>query len=62
MHPTTMHVKPAREGLKVLVPSTKQALPPEGMEVPRTTYWLRRLRAGDVVACQPKAAKPQSSK
>jgi hypothetical protein len=62
MNPTTMHVKPAREGLIVLEPSTKQALPPEGKEVPRTTYWLRRLRSGDVVEVPAKAAKPTSTK
>lgn len=53
----TMHVKPGREGLIVLVPVTKQALPPEGAEVPRTTYWMRRLRSGDVVEFTPKPAK-----
>jgi hypothetical protein len=41
-------VKPA-PGLKVRFPETGAALPEEGREVPETTYWLRRLRAGDVV-------------
>lgn len=57
MKPATFHVKPSREGLKVLVPGTKQALPPEGAEVPRTTYWMRRLRSGDVVEVTAKSAK-----
>ncbi len=57
MKQDTMHVKPSREGLIVLVPATKQPLPPEGAEVPRTTYWMRRRRAGDVVEFTPKASK-----
>ncbi len=62
MSPTTLHVKPSREGLIVLEPSSKQPLPAEGKEVSRTTYWLRRLRAGDVVEVPAKNAKPQLPK
>lgn len=57
MKTATMRVKPGREGLIVRVPETKQALPPEGAEVPRTNYWMRRLRSGDVVEVAAKPAK-----
>jgi len=40
-------VKPALN-LRVVDPVTRKPLPPEGVEVERTTYWLRRLREGDV--------------
>lgn len=49
-----MKVKPA-EGRKVRDPATKRHIPDEGVEVPDTaksehrTYWLRRIREGDVV-------------
>lgn len=52
-----MFVKPSREGLIVLDPGTKQPLHPEGADVPRTSYWMRRLRSGDVVTSTPKASK-----
>lgn len=38
-----------RQGLRVLHPSTGQPLPPEGMEVEKSTYWLRRISSGEVV-------------
>lgn len=44
----TMFVKPAA-GHRVYDPATRQPLPPEGSEVPRNQYWLRRLRDGDVI-------------
>jgi hypothetical protein len=47
-----MFVKPA-EGLKVRDDASGQHLPAEGKEVPETTYWLRRLRSGDVVKAEP---------
>ena len=47
-----MFVKPA-DGLKVRDEASGQHLPPEGKEVPETTYWLRRLRSGDVVRIDP---------
>jgi hypothetical protein len=43
-----MFVKPA-PGVKVRDPRSKLHLPEGGKEVPATTYWLRRLAAGDVV-------------
>ena len=64
-----MYVKPA-EGREVRDPVTQHALPPEGREVPSDTFWLRRLRDGDVEKATPpetgeqpkKAALPDSEK
>lgn len=42
-----MFVKPA-DGRKVRDPVTKRHIPDEGKEVPETSYWLRRIAAGDV--------------
>lgn len=44
-----MTVKPAREGELVRDPHTKRALPAAGGTVPDTSFWRRRLAAGDVV-------------
>jgi hypothetical protein len=52
-----MKVKP-REGLKVLNPDSRLHLPPEGAEVPETSYWLRRLADGDVVLSKEPVVKP----
>lgn len=43
-----MFVLPA-EGRPVRDPVTKRHIPASGAEVPESTYWLRRLRCGDVV-------------
>lgn len=43
----TMFVVPAK-GLRVLDPRTGQPIKADGQAVPRNTYWLRRLRAGEV--------------
>ncbi len=43
-----MFVKPA-PGKKVRDPISKLHLPEEGKEVPESNYWLRQLKAGDVV-------------
>jgi hypothetical protein len=50
-----MFVKPA-PGLIVRDPETREPLPPHGDWVPRTTYWLRRLRDGDVSEAEPGGA------
>ena len=41
-----MFVRPA-PGRAVRDPETKMLVPAEGREVPRTGFWLRRLRDGD---------------
>jgi len=49
-HPTTVSVRPA-SGLKIRDPETGHYLPETGQIVPRTPFWLRRLKDGDVVEC-----------
>lgn len=60
----TMTVTPAGDRL-VRDPVTKMPLPAEGKTVPCTSYWLRRLAAGDVVEVaapkKPAAKKPAAS-
>lgn len=46
--PKSMRVRSA-DGCLVRDPATRQALPPEGLVVPRSSYWSARLEAGDVV-------------
>lgn len=55
----TIYVKP-RKGLIVRQPERNgEALPARGAKVPRTAYWLRRLRDGDVE--KPSAGKSTTS-
>ena len=42
-----MFVKP-KDGLKVRDPVTMRHIPDAGMEVPETSFWMRRLADGDV--------------
>lgn len=48
MQAETMHVRVAREGLRVIDPLTRRPLPDEGARVPRNGYWTKRLQQGDV--------------
>lgn len=50
-------VKPAPD-LQVRDPFTKQPLPADGAEVPASTYWLRRIKDGDVLVVS-SDTKPQ---
>jgi hypothetical protein len=50
-------VKPAQEGLKVRDPITKQFLKPEGERKPKSSHWIRRLEAGEIVEVKEPAAK-----
>lgn len=47
-----MFVKPTRFA-RVLDPETRIPVPEHGRDVPETTYWLRRLRCGDLVRAEP---------
>lgn len=47
-----MFIKPATPATKIRDPHTKRHLPPEGREVPESTYWLRRLRDGSAVLAE----------
>jgi hypothetical protein len=54
----TMFVKPA-PGLRVRrEENPKEIVPPEGTQVPRTAYYVRRLRDGSLVGATP--VKPAS--
>lgn len=44
-----MRVKPVDPTAVIRDPHTKRPLPAEGAEVPENTFWVRRLRAGEVV-------------
>ena len=44
-----MRVKPVDPNAVIRDPHTKRQLPPEGDEVPENSFWIRRLRAGEVV-------------
>ncbi|WBV42731.1 DUF2635 domain-containing protein [Pseudoroseomonas cervicalis] len=52
-----MFVKPA-PGRAVPDPDLRDFLPEEGRDVPRTDYWLRRIRDEDVIEGE---AKPASA-
>lgn len=43
-----MYVKPAA-GLSIRDPDRRDRLPPEGREVPETSYWRRRLAEKSVL-------------
>lgn len=51
-----------RSGLKVRDPFKKDLLPPDGREVIQDTYWLNRLRDGDVTLGKPKAEPAKGEK
>lgn len=58
----TFKIKPAREGLIVRDPKTRQPLAADGEVKPQSTYWFRRKRDGDVVVIEPEDkpdAKPE---
>jgi hypothetical protein len=54
-----MRVKPTVAGAVIRDPDTRRALPTEGGVVPDTSFWIRRLMAGEVVVVeeQPAPAK-----
>ncbi|CAM3718919.1 DUF2635 domain-containing protein [Xenorhabdus thuongxuanensis] len=49
---TELHLKPV-SGLIVRDPETYQPLSADGEPKPRTAYWLRRLKDGDVTEVVP---------
>ena len=50
-HPTSVFVRPA-PGLRIADPQTGDYLPGSGRLVPRSGFWLRRLKDGDVFAAE----------
>ena len=60
---TTVVLKPATPGLRVLDPVTLSPLPDDGVEVELNSHWQRRLNDGDVViAEQAEPAKKGAAK
>ncbi|MEQ5119499.1 DUF2635 domain-containing protein [Morganella morganii] len=57
---TELYLKPA-PGVTVRDPETLQPLAEKGERKPRTTYWLRRLKDGDVTEVQSGPKKGTSS-
>lgn len=51
-----LFIKPA-DGCKVRDPGTGALLDAAGEAKPKTTFWLRRLRDGDVEVCEPAPVK-----
>lgn len=47
-----------KKGYKIPDPSLNDFLPEQGREVQKNTYWVRRVRDGDVVEKAP--TKPQA--
>lgn len=45
-------VKPSLKGLKVINPKTSRHLSENGEEVERSSYWIRRIKSGDVLIVQ----------
>ena len=60
-HPDTFFIKPAA-GLRIADPSTGEYLPEGGMLMPRSGFWLRRLKDGDVIVVEPRQASPAKVK
>jgi hypothetical protein len=58
-HPTTFFIRP-KEGLRIADPQTGDYLPAGGMLMPRSGFWLRRLKDGDVIAVAPPVAQSKS--
>lgn len=57
MNDETVRLLPARAGVTVRDPITREPLPAEGAEKPLDTYWSRRLVDGDVMVA-PAAPAP----
>lgn len=53
-----MKVKPARDGLVIRDPHSRQPLPAEGGNVPEDSFWVRRLNDGDVVLVEDAPTAP----
>jgi hypothetical protein len=58
--PRQLHVRPAIPGAVIRDPRTRRPLPDDGGRVPDSTFWNRRLLAGEVVevTAEPTPAAP----
>lgn len=52
-----LNVKPVSPGVSCAHPETGEPLPAGGLAVPRSPYWLRRLKDGDVTLATPDTGK-----
>jgi len=59
-HPTTFFVRP-KKGLRMADPKTGDYLPESGMLMPRSGFWLRRLKDGDVIEVKTVNPEPASA-
>jgi hypothetical protein len=50
------------EGRRIRHPETGELIPPEGLEVPRGGYWLRRILDGDLTEAPPAPPVPVKTK
>lgn len=53
MPTTEVFLKPAKAGLIVRDPDTGKPLAEDGEVKTRSTYWIRRIKQGDVTAATP---------
>ncbi|CAH7322839.1 conserved hypothetical protein [Vibrio chagasii] len=60
-NPPIFQIKPAKPGLLVKDPQTREPLKKRGELKPRTAYWLRRLADNSVVLVND-TAKPTTEK
>ena len=73
-HPTTFFIRPApdmsadvnpatgsRPCLRIPIPGMPDYLPEKGLLMPRSPYWLRRLKDGDVIEGKSPAAKTRKT-
>lgn len=58
--PERIFVQPKSPELKIKDPSNGRFLPVEGAEVNLTSFWVRRMNAGDVVEVRRAPPKPES--
>lgn len=56
-HPQSFFIKPA-PGLRIADPKTGVYLPENGALMPRSGFWLRRLKDGDVIEVKDPEANP----
>ena len=59
-HPKNFFIRP-RLGLSLRDPATGQILPAAGAEMPRSAFWLRRQKDGDVVEVKEAATVPPNA-
>jgi len=60
-HPSTFFIRPA-PGLRIADPATGNYLPEGGALMPRSGFWLRRLKDGDVIAAAPQETAKKAAK